>query len=261
MYLQLHLLAAVRLAFAFAQAPAPAADALPSTAPLAPSAPAATVFAFNPVVSLIQSALKDPTVNDPTPVTPLLSLVHSGIKTPTTPPVANPVVSLIQSGMRDPAMTPNPIVSLIRSTLRPTTTYTQEPSFALSDIEFGSTLVPAPKPTINPVDPESTPGEVRFCTSAAYTSWNGDAADAICDAIQTELGSCRNLSAALRGKVRYAPRHDCVCSTYPRAISVAITPRSKLTSTNAPRSKAYAPTKGSCASCSTTRTAAARRRA
>jgi hypothetical protein len=149
-------------------------------------------------------------------------MIQSGLNDPAlTPSPANPIVSLLQSGIRNPATTPNPIVSMIQSGIKSPTTYTKEPtSFALSNIDFGSTLVQSPKPIVNPIDPDSTPGEVRFCSSAAYTSWNGDEENAVCDSITTDLGSCRNLGAARRGKVGFC------CSLSLSAVVEICSPRS-----------------------------------
>lgn len=152
----------------------------------------------------------------------------AGIAPPGTPPLepaapngdSNALISMIKSGLLLPAPTPNPVVSVIQSGTQksafkpapappppptpspsPTTTYTQEPvSFALSDISFASSASPAPSPS-PAADLDSTPGAVLLCTSTTYSSWRGDAPDAVCDVVHSELNKCRNVSAAFRKKV------------------------------------------------------------
>ncbi|KAF2994954.1 hypothetical protein E8E13_002610 [Curvularia kusanoi] len=177
-----------------------------------------------PLAPVNPSPSAPPAASSTAPVNPLISLIRSGFKNPAfTPAPPNPIVSMAQSGIKNPAFTPNPVVSMIQSGIKnpvftqpPTTTYTTEPvSFDLSDISFGTELLPSPtlssrlSPSPFPPNTDSdngpnvhnTPGTLLACTSTTYTSWAGDVPSSVCDVIPSEFGKCRNFSDALAGKV------------------------------------------------------------
>ncbi|KAF2629562.1 hypothetical protein BU25DRAFT_456650 [Macroventuria anomochaeta] len=173
-----------------------------STSALAPSAPPASA---PPAPAPPASAPAPAPSGHPAPAPPAAAPPGS---TPLAPPVSsvnpvpakcsiNPAISMIQSGIKNPAF--NTVSTRIP---KPAPTYAKEPiSFALSNIEFGTTLVQAPKPTIKPVDPDATSGEVLFCTSTAYTSWAGDDPNGSCDAVHSTWNECRSLSDVFKRKV------------------------------------------------------------